>query len=663
MKKVFACFFTLALILVLQNMPLQAQAATVLESGMCGDNVTWTVYDDGRLVFSGTGATIDSNDYSVQNWYRHSEIVKHIVFEEGITYIGQWLFNGSDFYRLDSVTIPTTVTKIGGYAFTEFTGYLKSVYISDLARWCSINFTGNGANPLECGANLYLNWTLVDNLVIPENVSYIPDYAFMGCTSIRTVAITPQVVSIGSFAFNSCYNLGKMVFMGNAPAIGTAAFVSSDINAYYPADNGSWAYQASQPVSGITAWLPYYPQWDNIWSDAFPPAQVKGHASWRMDESTGTLYIFGTGAMKDYDSKFYYAAPWQSFKNITTRVVVEEGVTGIGAFAFREFNSLVSVSLPSTLKTIGTCAFSRCDYLPHLVIPKNVNYIGISAFSSWSIRKLVFLGDVPSLGSYRCLDDCIATVYYPADNITWTEGSRNQYAETVTWVAEVHDYAVGYSEATCTQPGNVTYICSSCGHSYTEYVAAPRHDYQEGFCTVCGMEEPPFEDVLPDAYYFDPVKWAVGEKITTGMSATVFAPDATCTRAQIVTFLWRAKGSPAPTSGENPFTDVPADQWYTDAVLWAVEEGITSGMTETTFAPDAPCTRGQVATFLHRCQDKPASDGKNIFTDIASGAYYYDAVLWAVENGITNGMGDGTFAPDAPCTRGQIVTFLFRTLA
>ena len=174
--------------------------------------------------------------------------------------------------------------------------------------------------------------------------------------------------------------------------------------------------------------------------------------------------------------------------------------------------------------------------------------------------------------------------------------------------------------------------------------------------------ENPFEDVFEADYYYDPVLWAVNEGITNGMGATHFAPEGTCTRAQIVTFLWRANGSPA-SGGTNPFTDVPADAWYTDAVLWAVENGITTGTSATTFSPDAGCTRGQVATFLWRSQGQPAVSGENIFTDIAPGAYYYDAVLWAVANGITNGMGEGIFAPDATCTRGQIVTFLYRAMA
>ena len=175
--------------------------------------------------------------------------------------------------------------------------------------------------------------------------------------------------------------------------------------------------------------------------------------------------------------------------------------------------------------------------------------------------------------------------------------------------------------------------------------------------------ENPFVDVAEDAYYAAPVLWAVEHGITNGMTETTFAPDGTCTRGQIVTFLWRSKGSPAPAFAHNPFTDVPADAWYTDAVLWAVEQGITTGTSATTFSPDAGCTRGQVATFLWRANGQPAAGGENIFTDITPDTYYYDAVLWAVANEITNGMGEGIFAPDATCTRGQIVTFLYRAMA
>ena len=175
-----------------------------------------------------------------------------------------------------------------------------------------------------------------------------------------------------------------------------------------------------------------------------------------------------------------------------------------------------------------------------------------------------------------------------------------------------------------------------------------------------------FTDVEADAYYADAVLWAVDMGITNGYgSATTFCPDITCTRGQIVTFLWRANGSPEPASLENPFTDVSTDAYYYKAVLWAVENGITSGYgSDTIFNPDGECTRGQVATFLWRAEGKPdMSHATNPFTDVAAGEFYYDAVLWAVENGVTNGYGSAnTFCPDVSCTRGQIVTFLCRAM-
>ena len=176
-------------------------------------------------------------------------------------------------------------------------------------------------------------------------------------------------------------------------------------------------------------------------------------------------------------------------------------------------------------------------------------------------------------------------------------------------------------------------------------------------------EEPnPFADVSASSYYYNAVQWAVKNGITGGTSATTFSPDAPCTRAQAVTFLWRAADSPAPSSTEMPFADVPTDAYYYNAVLWAVENGITGGTSATTFSPDAPCSRGQIVAFLWRSKQSPMVAAENPFMDVNAADYYHDAVLWAAENGITGGTGANTFSPDAPCTRAQIVTFLYRAL-
>lgn len=172
----------------------------------------------------------------------------------------------------------------------------------------------------------------------------------------------------------------------------------------------------------------------------------------------------------------------------------------------------------------------------------------------------------------------------------------------------------------------------------------------------------PFLDVPAGAYYEDAVVWAVGKGITSGTNATTFDPNGTCTRAQAVTFLWRAAGSPTPKTKLMPFPDVPVGSYYWNAVLWAIEQGITEGTSYLTFSPNDSCTRAQIVTFLWRAKGNPAVSGNAPFTDVAPDAYYAAAVTWAEKNGITGGIGNGLFGSNNTCTRAQIVTFLYRAM-
>jgi hypothetical protein len=169
-----------------------------------------------------------------------------------------------------------------------------------------------------------------------------------------------------------------------------------------------------------------------------------------------------------------------------------------------------------------------------------------------------------------------------------------------------------------------------------------------------------FVDVATGSYYEEAVDWAVENGITKGTTATTFSPNATCTRAQAVTFLWRAAGSPEPETRAMPFADIPVGSYYYDAVLWAVENGITKGTSDTTFSPNMTCTRAQIVAFLWRSEKSPAAGTANPFADVKSTAYYADAVLWAAKEDITKGTTNTTFSPNADCTRAQIVTFLYR---
>lgn len=197
---------------------------------------------------------------------------------------------------------------------------------------------------------------------------------------------------------------------------------------------------------------------------------------------------------------------------------------------------------------------------------------------------------------------------------------------------------------------------------YTFTMPAGKVTVSAAFKATAPASENPFTDVPSGAYYEDAVVWAVKKGITSGTSATTFDPDGSCTRAQAVTFLWRAAGSPEPKSAAMPFTDVPAGSYFEKAVLWAVENGITKGTSDTTFTPDASCTRAQIVTFLWRANGSHAVSGNSAFSDVAADAYYAAAVAWAEKNGVTGGIGGGLFGSDNTCTRAQIVTFLHRAM-
>ena len=205
--------------------------------------------------------------------------------------------------------------------------------------------------------------------------------------------------------------------------------------------------------------------------------------------------------------------------------------------------------------------------------------------------------------------------------------------------------------------GNELNLTNKGSGKYTFTMPASKVEINATF--VKEIETSPFSDVSTSAYYYEAVKWAQEKGITGGIGNGLFGPNQPCTRAQIVTFLWRAAGSPEPKGTAAGMTDVVSGSYYEKAVAWAIENGVTTGTTATTFSPDATCTRAQAVTFLARALNAKAA-GKAEFSDVPANSYFAEAVAWAAANGVTEGVGNGMFAPDNDCTRGQIVTFLYR---
>ena len=290
------------------------------------------------------------------------------------------------------------------------------------------------------------------------------------------------------------------------------------------------------------------------------------------------------------------------------QVIFHEGITEIGNTAFAFTPKLGKLTWPSRVTAVQVSTFESSG-LTELVLPATVNELQSYAFHNCaSLEKLYVLGDIQNIGDYVFTNCSKLTIY---------------------------------------------------GNSGTKI---ERYAKQNGIPFVVLNTVGSFLDVSADAFYADSVKWAVEKGITTGTSATEFSPNEACLRSQVVTFLWRAAGEPKAKTAVNPFVDVKPGDYYYDAVLWAVENGITTGADDTHFEPNGICNRSQVVTFLYRAFEKPPVDSaENPFTDVSSGDWYADAVLWAVQEGITNGLSETKFGPNEVCNRSQVVTFLYRT--
>ncbi len=413
------------------------------------------------------------------------------------------------------------------------------------------------------------------------------------------------------------------------------------------------------------------------------------------------VFYFGCNALKVRGYRNSYTIrPGTAYLNCAfpdsiTSVTLPEGLLRIGYGAMDHAPGLKSIKLPDSLEYIGGECFIRSG-LTEIIIPPHVKTIGDSAFSGCQLQKITLTGnELEKIGGYAFYDNPLRMDTLKIPNSVTSIGlyafaggiykelilgsgltkleegsfSGSSWLQTLRIPASIQVIGDGALQGRLYENPNYPEYTTKVYYEGTEnewkQVQIKAHNEPLKTMKVQCKAEPcvePFTDVLVSKFYAEPVLWAVNHdpQITNGTSPTTFSPEATCTRGQVVTFLWRAAGCPEPTSTKNPFKDVSKDAYYYKAVLWAVENGITNGTGENTFSPGNPCTRGQVVTFLSRSFGSQKVDAKNPFKDVKSGAYYYDAVLWAVKNEITNGTSETTFSPDQTCTRGQIVTFLYR---
>ena len=580
-----------------------------------------------------------------------------IDIPDSVTIIDWGAFDGCT--SLASIVIPDSVTIIDNYAFRGCTS-LASIDIP------------NSVTSISYGA--FDGCTSLVSVDIPNSVTRIGDYAFNHCTSLVSVDIPNSVTRIGDGAFLCCTSLVSIDIPNSVTRIGDRAFVgcTSLADVYYAGDAAQWnaikIEPSNEPLTGAT--IHYGVEHTHSYTAAVtaPTCTEQGYTtytcscgdSYKSDYKDALGHDYQNGTCTRCGAKDPGATPphTHDYKAaVTAPTCTQAGYTTYTCSCGDSYKSDYKDALGHDYKN-GTC--TRCGAKdPGVTPPHTHDYKAVVTKPTCTEQ---------SYTTYTCsCGDSYKSDYKDALGHDYKNGTCTRCGAKDPGVTppHTHDYKAVVTKPTCTEQSYTTYTCS-CGDSYkSDYKDALGHDYKNGTCTRCGVKDPnykpqaDFTDVASGSYCYDAVQWAVANGITKGTDKTHFSPNAGCTRGQVVTFLWRAAGEPV-VSGNVGFVDVAPGSYCYEAVKWAVANGITKGTDATHFSPNATCTRGQVVTFMYRAEGEPAVSGSNGFVDVAPGSYCYEAVKWAVANGITKGTNTTHFSPNATCTRGQVVTFLYR---
>lgn len=609
-KRILSLLLVLALLCAaLPQLALPARAE-VISSGSCGKHLTWTLDDTGTLTISGTGnmENYETASYSHSSpWKDLYDNITKIVVEEGVTSVGNGAFCGAT--KAVSIHLPSTLNKIGIAA---------------------------------CGSCYDLT-----EVSIPLGVTQIPDSAFDYCLSLEEIALHDGITLIGKNAFENC-PLKHIQLPPHLTVIGSGAFSSTDLTEVVVPDGvsslESFAFSHCKSLAKVTL-----------------PDSVESLDSYAFSSDSALTEIrLPQGLQSIPDHCFSECVSLE-------HVDLPASLKTIEASAFRGCSRLWSIELPLGLQKIDSYAFRECRWLLGVKLPASVTEIGCAVFADCpKLMGAVVLN--PDVSYNKLFDEefifnSADTTYLYGTVGSTTHTYANDYGYTFySWPDHTHEYFETTLEPSCTAGGYQVQVCD-CGEiAHAEPLHALGHKYRDGKCVRCGAYAPvTWSDVSEGAYYYDPVMWAVDNGITGGTGDGVFSPKKVCTREQVVTFLWKAAGSPEPNGTVSPFTDVTPNKYYFKPVLWAVENKITSGATETSFGVKKSCTREQVVSFLWKAAGSPQPESMaSPFTDVVPGKYYFKPVLWANENGVTGGVGDGLFGVGRTCTRAQVVTFLYK---
>ena len=564
-----------------------------------------------------TSVTIPESVTSIGGYaFGNCNSLTSVAIPNSVTSIGAYAFCACS--SLTSVTIPNGVTSIGDSAFS----YCSSLTAIDVAAGNTAYISVDGIlfNKEKSTLIIYPARKTEAEYSIPNSVTSIDNYAFCDCSSLTSVTIPDSVTSIGDEAFESCSSLKSVTIPNSVTSIGDSAFSFCSSLTAIDVAAGNTAYSS---VDGVL----FHKEKSTL--VAYPAGKTEAEYSIPNSVTSIDNYAFS------YCSSLTSVTIPDSVTSIgkcafegcgLTSVTIPNGVTSIGDWTFAFCSSLTSVTIPDSVMSIGDWAFEDCSSLTSVTIGNSVTSIGeMTFYYCSSLTSVYFRGNAPIIGEkvFQIWDketqEVVAipnlTLYYIEGKGGWTTPTWNGYP-TATWdgvnVPHTHSYTAAVTVPTCAERGYTTHTCE-CGDSYKNtYVDALGHDYKDGVCTRCGEKDPnavppvAYGDVSEKAWYYDAVQYATKNGLMNGVGGNKFDPNGEMTRAMLVTVLWRYAGQPK--EGKNTFTDVPNGKWYTDAVAWAAENGIVNGVGNNRFNPNGDITREEMATILFRYANKNGID-------------------------------------------------------
>lgn len=676
-----------------------AALSEALGSGSIDGGLSWSLSRSGALTISGSGKMPDfSSVANAAPWDKQKDKIQSAVIESGVQSISGGAFSGCT--ALEKVSISDTVAQIDLNAFDGCTALAEFEVAADNKAFSSdggVLFSA-GKELLRCPVGKSADYTVpsgtvaiaggafkdcakLESLVIPDSVTAIGKSAFENCAALKRITLPKSITKLEALTFSGCASLAEIALSDGVKTLGEKVF------------SGCAALKSVRVPAEVTV-IPAEAFFGCVSLESITIPKSVSHINERAFDGCTALkkvdYLgsdtdwsqvtkeTGNNALDNAEKSFTRTDHEHKYTDtVIPPTCTERGCTVHLCSCGDKREDSYTPPLGHSYK-YGICV--RCGILdPNKDIPHKHDFIPIvtkptcltEGFTTYtcSCGECYTKDYVSAVGHKTQLQNAKAvgclTGGYTGDEVCTVCGKVFKQGSVI--FALGHDPQPARVKApTCTEGGYTgDLICTRCGDmtQIGKTVAAAGHKFFGGVCSVCGAKSaeaaPEFDDVKPGAFYFDAVQWAVENGITNGTGKNTFSPNNVCSRYQIVMFLWRAAGQPEAKAAVS-FADVkPGDIFY-EAVQWAVERGITKGTSSTSFSPFAPCTRGQIVTFLYRSAGSPKVSGACNFSDVSSGSFCHDAVIWASSEGITNGTSAGRFSPNEGCTRAQVVTFLYR---